>query len=123
MPRSMTVDIDIEVAFPGVSATQGSQLFGTLPKDFYFEEREAQGWGVVIATSRDLPEDVDDAIMTFLQPLERIATQISSARGILRLAVYYDTYTCTLRINCVGLIAEYGLSLEVSAYPTSGDDE
>ncbi len=117
------MDIDIEIAMPEISEAKRAEILGALPRDFYSEDRESQGWGTVIRMSSVLPEGLDAAVSAFLGGLKGIAPSVASAGGILRLAVYHQTYTCTVRLNSVQLISEFGLALEISTYPTADDDD
>ena len=95
-----------------------------LPDDFFVEDRSDNGWGLVIRTTQQLSDDFSEAIDAFLEPLTRglLAKMVSSHAGILRVGVFYSTCSCTMLLSSCDRLAAFGLSLEISTYPSSEEE-
>ncbi len=112
------MQIDIELALLNASLDQLKEIENRLPPGFIVEDRTDRGWGLVICIIGELPDDVSGAISDFLQQLSSVTDIISSSAGIMRVGVFHNTANCTMEFNCLARLNEFGLSLEISTYPS-----
>ena len=115
--------IDVELALVDASVGELKRLLSDLPSEFHVEDRSDNGWGLVICTSQNLPDNFSNAVDDFLKPLSLLVGVISSHKGILRVGVFYDTMTCTMRLNSSDQLSVFKLSLEISTYPSSDNEQ
>ena len=116
------MQVDVELALVNAPANDLKAIQDDLPSGFFIEDRSDRGWGLVIRTTQELSDNVSDSINVFLEPLSPLVRMISDYVGILRVGVFYDTVTCTMRLNSCDRLAELGLLLEISTYPSSDDE-
>lgn len=116
------MQIDVELALVDASADELNGIKSDLPSEFYVEDRTDKGWGLVIRTTRKLPDDFGNAVDAFLEPLSPLAEMVGNHVGVLRAGVFYDTVTCTMRLNSSDRLVAFGLSLEISTYPSSDEE-
>ena len=69
-----------------------------------------------------MSDDFSNAVDAFLEPLNSLVKVIGDHEGILRIGVFYDTATCTMRLNSYDQLAAFKLSLEITTYPSSDDE-
>lgn len=116
------MQIDVELALVDTSMDELVNLQRDLPSEFYVEDRSDKGWGVVIRTRRKLSDDFNDAINGFLTPLNSLVELIISHKRILRVGVFYNTATCTMRLNSSDPLTAFKLPLEITVYPSSDEE-
>jgi hypothetical protein len=116
------MQVDVELALINAPADQLGVIQDQLPSVFFVDDQSHRGWGLVIRTSQQLSDDLSDAIDAFLVPLSPLAKMINNHSGILRIGVFYDTVTCTMRLNSYDRLTEFGLPLEISTYPSSDSE-
>lgn len=116
----MQVDLELALTNPGDIEVHFIQE--RLPEDFYAEDRSKKGWGLVIRTSRELPDDEASAVDFFLSQLCPLADLIKKTTAIFRVGAFHNTVTCTVHFkSCADLVA-MGASLEISTYPCSDEE-
>lgn len=120
---------DIEISFPSLEI---EDFVAKLPDNSYVvEDKRELDWGVVIArdsTWQGDRRDISNLVVEFLSPIKKqiLATKsICAATPIVRLGVYYGSFTFTLLLSeiAIGILRELSLELEISMYPTDEDDE
>lgn len=116
------MQVDVELSLVNAPANELKAIQDDLPSGFFVEDRSDRGWGLVIRTTQKLSDDFSDSIDAFLEPLSPLVKMISNHAGILRVGVFYNTVTCTMRLNSCERLAEFGLLLEISTYPSSDDE-
>lgn len=116
------MQVDVELAFVNASADQLKSIQDDLPPGFFVEDRSDRGWGLVIRTTQQLSDDLSSAIDAFLEPLSPLVKMVGNHGGILRVGVFYDTVTCTMRLKSCDRLAVFGLPLEISTYPSSDEE-
>lgn len=113
--------IDLELAL-----TEGSADLMTiqenLPLGFYIEDRSDRGWGLVIRTSQESSDDFSSALNEFFNQLLPFKDLIRRHKGILRAGIYYDTATCTVKVDSSVRFTDFNLCLEISSYPVSDEE-
>lgn len=117
------MQVDVELALIDASTAELFYFQSKLPVGFYVEDKSDRGWGLVIRTTRELPDDFSNAVDTFLEPLSSLAEVIGVYDGLLRIGVFYDTATCTMRLNSYDRLADFKLPLEITAYPSSDEED
>jgi hypothetical protein len=95
------MQIDVELALVNASVDQLKNIQDDLPSKFFVEDRSDRGWGLVIRTTQNLPDDFSSAIDAFLEPLIPLVKIVGNQGEILRVGVFYDTVTCTMRLKLV----------------------
>jgi hypothetical protein len=113
------MQIDVELALINAPANELKDIQDDLPSVYFVEDRSNLGWGLVIQTTRKLTGDFNDSIYAFLEPLNPMINLARKYSGILRVGVFYNTVTCTMRLNSCERLAEFGMELEISTYPSS----
>ena len=116
------MQVEIELALMDAAVVELKEIRRILPYSMSAENRYAQGWGIVISTgqsSLNNPSDVVDEFLNSLHPLKEIIRQ---HKGMLRIAIFYTTVNCTIRVNSCNRLSEFGLGLEISTYPVSDDE-
>lgn len=116
------MQIDVELALLDAATNEFGDIQSNLSSGFYLEDRTEIGWGLVIRATQELSDNFDNAIDGFLEPLSSLAEVIGSHKGVLRIGVFYDTATCTLRLNSYDRLAAFKLPLEITVYPSSDED-
>jgi hypothetical protein len=116
------MQVDIELALVDASADELKGLQSYLPSGFYVEDRSDRGWGLVIRTTQKLSGDFSCAIDAFLGPLCPMIEIISNHAGVLRVGVFYNTITCTMRLNSCERLSTFRLPIEISTYPSSDEE-
>jgi hypothetical protein len=100
---------------------------GTLPNGYAIEDKSDRGWGCVISLDHSWQGDrreVSALIVEFIELLHPIIISVvnshANSTAMVRLGVYYSTYTLTLLLNKTvhKLLGEMGVELEISTYPS-----
>lgn len=115
------MQVDLELALTNPSDIEIHLVQERLPEDFYVEDRSKKGWGLVIRTSRELPEDEASAVDFFLSQLRPLADLIKRTTAIFRVGAFHDTVTCTVHFKSCTDLVTLGASLEISTYPCSDE--
>jgi len=116
------MEIDLELALLDYPKEQLPELIKALPSGYVCEEKYDLGWGAVIRTVNDLPDNIDESLDEFFEGLKGIGHVLEECNGLLRVAIFYDTLTLTCRFNSIRHLCDYSIGLEVSTYP-SNDSE
>jgi hypothetical protein len=116
------MQVDVEIALLDATAAELTRIQLELPQGFQVEDRSDTGWGVVITTSRELPNNFSKAIDDFLTPLSALGDLVRTYAGILRVGVFYGTVNCTIRLESYDRLMMLGLPLEISTYPSDDDN-
>ncbi|MDR2260521.1 MAG: hypothetical protein LBE06_06215 [Azoarcus sp.] len=117
------MQIDLELALLDTTEEDVREIQNVLPSGVFFENKVNLGWGIVIRVTKSLPDNICDAIDIFLDLIRPLKNIINSHVGVLRVAVFYSTYTSTIQLNSFEKLTEFGLKLEISNYPTLDDEE
>jgi hypothetical protein len=117
------MQIDIELALLDATAEDVIYIQNAIPSGVFFENKVNLDWGIVIRVSRSLPDNICDAIDTFLDLMRPLKNIINSYKGILRVAIFYTTGMFTILLNSFDKLTEFGLKLEISNYPTLSNEE
>lgn len=111
-------EFEIELALTKPTDDSLHVLERELSSSFHLEDRTHSGWGLVISSNRAQKQGLlEDAVLDFLKELMSVERTIKASAGILRIAVYNDAVTCTLRLHDFRVIVELGLKLEITIYP------
>lgn len=113
------MQIDVELALVNASVGHLTNILDTLPSGYLVEDRSELGWGLVVRVAQKLPNDFNSAIESFLEPLSSLVKIIRCHGGVLRVGIFFETFTCTIRLKSYERLVELGLSLEISIYPSS----
>lgn len=115
-------DIEIELLFP-VWKGQFPDDFIILDGNYLLEDRREQEIGIVVSTDAPITGDANEAIRNFLHPIIRKANEIALNNPVLRVVVFNRAVTLSIRIDCLPLLVQFGVELDLIVYPTSEDDE
>jgi hypothetical protein len=118
---------DIEVALPHAPPDIAAQLERMLSPDYGVENRSDRGWGIVIVRHQEWYGDrrkLSLCITEFIADLEHLDLpniNIGDASPIVRVGVYYDTFSFTLTLSNEAMISLQSAkaTLEVSLYPSN----
>lgn len=119
---------DIEVVFPGIAFDVLIDLArDTLLAGYNVEDKSSSGWGCVISRGQCWEGDrreLSTLIVEFISPLNSLildARDHVSSTIIIRLGIYYDTFTLTLRFdrNALQSLNDACAELEISSYPSN----
>ena len=116
------MQIDVELALVSATAIQFNDIEDNLPQGFFIEDRTDRGWGLVIRTTHKFSEELSSAIDVFIEPLMPLIELADDHEGVLRVGIFYDTINCTVCIKSFDRLAEFGLPLEISIYPSSVEE-
>ena len=112
--------VESELAFVALKSSDEIELRRLIPPDIAIEDRADKDWGLVVRDeSTDMAGDVQTAIVSLLCRLHSVAEQIADYETVLRVAVYYDTVTCTFSLQDLESILPFCTKLEVTTYPTA----
>jgi hypothetical protein len=120
---------DLELVFPGFTYEQFVNLVGSPTFTGYsFENKEKLGWGAVISQDSEIfvsREKLCSVIIFFLNNLAKLVEKVRStnleAQIILRIGIYYKTYSLTLPLDLklIKLLQDLSVELEISTYSSS----
>jgi hypothetical protein len=116
------MQIDLELALVNATENEIKDFQDNLPDGFYVEDRSDKNWGFVIRTIEKPSEDFSTAINNFLEPLNSLSGLVRSCSSILRVGVFYDTATCTMRLNSYDQLTLFKASIEITVYPFSDEE-
>lgn len=109
--------VDIELALTRALPNQLSEIRELLPSGFMVEDESKRGWGLVIRNSVESYSDFDSSINGLLSPLAQFAEKFVDLSGIIRVAVFYTTASCTININSFGKLSIFSIPCEITTYP------
>ncbi|MFZ6719366.1 hypothetical protein [Undibacterium sp. Ji49W] len=87
----------------------------------YFDDRREHGLGLAVWFDLPVTANINTAIIEFLTPILGNAELLQSFSPVLHIIIYNYAYTCNIDIKCVGLLAKFGLELNINIYPTQKD--
>ncbi|MBT2117375.1 hypothetical protein KK141_02685 [Dyella sp. LX-66] len=110
------MEINVIANFPGESA-----IFSNLGVLFKIESWSDRLGVSIELTSNASASDIDQAIVGFVGALQSVLTEVPEG-GELRVAVYYTpdevaAFMVSLSMDAIRLLAETGLTLEVTGFP------
>lgn len=128
--KSAPLSFDIEVSFPEITYRHLHKITNdTPPPGFSLENKESLGWGGVISKDDEIFGNRDDISIVATDLLKNISQTINAIRKenpttniILRIGIYYESYSLTISLNhdIIRLLNEFDIEIEISTYP-SGD--
>ncbi|MFC7297034.1 hypothetical protein [Herminiimonas aquatilis] len=108
---------DLELALTDPSKLTDS-LMATLRTKFVLEDRSEQGWGLVLRLQKTEENSLAALAENFVSAAIKFKSAIKNSKPILRVAAFNSNATCTLLFKDIESLAELGVQLEVSVYPT-----
>lgn len=126
-PINWSCSCDIELAYTGIELdTVVKQLHALLTQGYSIEDKSASGWGCVISRDeewvgdrRKLSELINQFLVDNNKIFKALNSQKKSPEPVLRIGIYYDSYTFTIPLSsdCFKGLVELNFSCEISMYP------
>ena len=118
---------DIELALVTLSSTDANEVSRLLPKNYLIEHRQRTGWGYVLRLPDDdndewydnaeLSGELNKRIIDFLVGLTPVMKWVKSSSSVLRVAVFNDKVTCTIKLDAFDMFASFDIKLALTVYP------
>lgn len=122
---------DIELVFPNAKFELLEKIASAaaFSAGYCLEDRSDRGWGSVIARDESWlgdRRDISALVVEFLLPFKFLSTSLVELNSpvIVRLGVYYGTFTLTIQLNREALLCleQLGAEIEISTYPADDSE-
>lgn len=112
---------DLELALNSMTDQSVANLKSLVPSNYHVENKSHSGWGYTISlVESNFTGDFDKEISEFLSPLEPLDELISSSSSVLRVAIFNDKVTCTVKLlESLELLVSNKIGIEFTVYPVS----
>lgn len=124
----MHIEIDVELEINLQSQPMLTNIVAQLPEKYATEHRKTDGFLHVVYEDASISsKPLDEGIIFFLNGLVALREKISTLNACVRVGMFYqakETIVCPMRLSkqCIKMLNQFGVSLDVTGYPCSDDE-
>ena len=124
----MHIEIDIELEVDLQLQFMLTNMAAQLPEKYVAEHREPRHFLYIVYEDASISsKPLDEGIICFLNGLVAFREKISALNACVRVGMFYqvnETIVCPVRLSkqCIKILNQFGVSLDVTGYPCSDDE-